>query len=91
MNQEFQFKGVHIPYKIDYNNRKHCYISIKEGQVIVKAPLYMSKTYISKILLSKGEWILKKLEEQDRREAELKARREEGFVSIFGKDYKIRL
>ena len=52
-----------IVYHIKYERIKNVYIQIKNGEVIVKAPRYISKKYIDKIVEEKKNWILKKLEE----------------------------
>lgn len=52
-----------IEYHIVYGKIKNLYIQVKDGQVIVKAPKYLSKKDIYNILDKKRDWILKKLEE----------------------------
>ena len=48
-----------IKYHIEYGKVKNLYIHIKNGEVIVKAPRFITKKYIEQ----KRNWILKKLEE----------------------------
>ena len=52
-----------IVYHIKYERIKNVYIQIKDGEVIVKAPRYVSKKYIEQIVEEKKNWILRKLEE----------------------------
>lgn len=52
-----------IEYNIVYGKIKNLYIHVKDGNVIVKAPKYISKEYIDNIIDKKRDWILKKLEE----------------------------
>ena len=52
-----------IEYHIVYGKIKNLYIQVKDGQIIVKAPKYLSKKDIYNILDKKRDWILKKLEE----------------------------
>lgn len=52
-----------IEYHIVYGKIKNLYIQVKDGQVIVKAPKYLSKKDIYNIVDKKRDWILKKLEE----------------------------
>lgn len=52
-----------IEYNIVYGKIKNLYINVKDGNVIVKAPKYISKEYIDNIIDKKRDWILKKLEE----------------------------
>ncbi len=56
-------KHEKIEYHIVYGKIKNLYIHIKDGNVIVKAPKYISKEYIDNIIDKKRDWILKKLEE----------------------------
>lgn len=50
-----------IQYQIDYGKRKHLYIVVKNGLVIVRAPRRTSLEYIQKVVLDKQKWILNKL------------------------------
>lgn len=52
-----------IEYNIVYGKIKNLYIHVKDGNVIVKAPKYLSKKDIYNIVDKKRDWILKKLEE----------------------------
>lgn len=50
-----------IEYTVIRKNIKNVYICVKDGQVIVKAPLKYSKTKIEDLLEQKKDWIEKKL------------------------------
>ena len=50
-----------IEYHIVYGKIKNLYIQVKDGQVIVKAPKYLSKKDIYNIVDKKRDWILNKL------------------------------
>lgn len=52
-----------IKYHVVYGKVKNVYIQIKNGEVIVKAPKFITKKYIDIIVEKKRNWILKKLEE----------------------------
>lgn len=52
-----------IKYHIVYGKVKNIYIQIKNGEVIVKAPKFIPKDYINKLVEQKRNWILKRLEE----------------------------
>lgn len=52
-----------IKYHIVYGKVRNLYILIKNGEVIVKAPRFITKKYIDEIIERKRNWILKKLEE----------------------------
>ena len=66
-----------IEYEIVRRKIKNIYISIKDGQVIVKAPLHVSKEKIDKIVNEKSLWIEKKIN----------IKREDRSVDIKNKDY----
>ena len=59
-----------IKYHIVYGKIKNLYINIKNGEVIVKAPKYISKKYIENIIEKKKNWILNKLKESEKIEFE---------------------
>ena len=52
-----------IKYQIEYRKIKNLYIQVKNGEVIVKSPRYVTKRYIEAVIKEKEKWILKKLEE----------------------------
>lgn len=52
-----------IKYQIEYRKIKNLYIQVKNGEVIVKSPRYVTKGYIEAVIKEKEKWILKKLEE----------------------------
>ncbi len=58
-----QYEGRSIPYTLQRSKIKNLYIYIKNGEVIVKAPLRLSDKYIEEFLNKKSKWIYEKLEE----------------------------
>ena len=52
-----------IPYTVNKAKVKNIYISIQNGEVVIKAPWYTTSTQIQEIVESKREWITKKLQE----------------------------
>ena len=52
-----------IPYTVNKAKIKNIYISIQNGEVVIKAPWYTTSTQIQEIVESKREWITKKLQE----------------------------
>lgn len=61
---EMQYNGEKIQYRIIKSKIKNIYIHIKEGQVIVKAPVGLKEKYIQEIVNKKLKWIYKKIKEQ---------------------------
>lgn len=74
-------------YIIKYQKIKNTYIQIKDGNVIVKAPKNSSKEYISKLVLNKKEWILKKISEQKMQINKKKGYEQGDYVFVLGKPY----
>ena len=52
-----------ITYSVNKTNNRGLYISIQNGEVSVRAPWYVTRSKIQEAVLSKREWIIKKLEE----------------------------
>ena len=62
-----------ISYQIIRSSRKTMSLEIKaDGSVVVRAPLRLSETKIQKFVEEKQEWILKKLEKIQKRDAQKK-------------------
>ena len=57
-----QYEGKTIPYTLQRSRIKNLYIYIRNGKVIVKAPLRLSDKYIEEILNKKSKWIYESLE-----------------------------
>ena len=54
---EIKYNGEKIPYTIKKSKIKNLYIHIKEGQVIVKAPVRLQEKYIKEFINKKTKWI----------------------------------
>ena len=48
---------------IDKGNRKNLYIQIKEGEVVIKTPAFMSESEMMRFVASREEWIFRSLSE----------------------------
>lgn len=70
---------------------KHFYIRIKDGKVEVKVPENATDEAIKKVLKEKQNWILKKLEEQERNIKKEKRYESGEIFRILGKDYKLKI
>jgi len=60
---EIEYKGEKIPYTLIKSKIKNMYIHIKEGQVVVKAPIKLKEEKIYEFVNKKASWIYKKLKE----------------------------
>ena len=59
---EIQYEGKDIPYTLQRSRIKNLYIYIRNGKVIVKAPMRLSDKYIEEFLNKKSKWIYENLE-----------------------------
>lgn len=59
---EIQYAGKDIPYTLQRSRIKNLYIYIRNGKVIVKAPMRLSDKYIEEFLNKKSKWIYENLE-----------------------------
>lgn len=59
---EIQYEGNNIPYTLQRSKIKNLYIYVKDGEVIVKAPVRLSNKYIEEFLNKKSKWIYENLQ-----------------------------
>lgn len=78
-----------ITYTVDKTANSSLYISIHNGEVIVKAPWYYTTKQIQEVVEEKKNWILKHLKEYIEAENIRKQKINTEPVSIFGKQYDI--
>lgn len=60
---EIEYKGEKIQYILIKSKIKNMYIHIKEGKVIVKAPVKLKDKYVQDFVDKKAKWIYQKLRE----------------------------
>lgn len=67
----YQSRLYELPYTLIRSSRKSCSISIDgEGQITVRVPFHLSEKEISRLLVEKRLWIIKKYLETEKRRAE---------------------
>lgn len=82
---EIKYNEEKIPYTITKAKIKNLYIHIKDGQVIVKAPIRLKEKHIQDFLEKKSKWIyenLKKYEQTSKVEEKIEAKDVERLKSI---------
>ncbi len=82
---QYKYGGNVIEYKINKGKRKHSYICISDGSVIVKVPAKATLAYAQKLLEEKAEWVIKKLTEYKKRNFT-----ENSQIYLLGKAYKLK-
>ena len=78
-----------IAYTVDKTSNSSLYISIQNGEVIVKAPSYYTQNQIQEIVETKKNWILKHLKEYVDSENIKKQKINHEPIYIFGKKYDL--
>lgn len=78
-----------ITYTVDKTSNSSLYISIQNGEVIVKAPSYYTPNQIQEIVETKKNWILKHLKEYVDNENIKKQKINQEPIYIFGKKYDL--
>lgn len=78
-----------IVYTINKNMNNNLYISIQNGEVVVKAPWYLTRAEIEERVEEKKRWILEKLREYEQNREKEYIRNE--VVKILGEDCKVKV
>ena len=81
-----KYKEKEIEYDIVRSKIKNVYIHIKDGNVVVKAPMRLNVEMIKRIVAEKKEWIYKKLEERNK--INETSKRE---IKLLGKSYPLKV
>ena len=71
---EIEYNGEKIPYTMQKSKIKNMYIHIKEGKVIVKAPIRLKDKYIQEFINKKSKWIyenVKRYEQKPKQEEKI--------------------
>lgn len=61
-------KNEVITYSVNKTNDKELYISVQNGEVLVRAPWYVTRERIQMAVSNKKAWIMKKLREYEQKE-----------------------
>lgn len=61
-------KNEVITYSVNKTNDKELYISVQNGEVLVRAPWYVTRERIQMAVSNKKSWIMKKLKEYEQKE-----------------------
>lgn len=76
-----------ITYTVNKNLNNELYLSVQNGEVVVKAPWYYTNTQIQDIIEEKRQWILNKIKEYEQSQEEKYIRNE--IVKLLGDDCKV--
>lgn len=76
-----------ITYTVNKNLNNDLYISVQNGEVVVRAPWYYTQNQIQNKIEEKRNWILNKLKEYEANKEKEYIRNE--IVKLFGEDCKV--
>ena len=76
-----------ITYTVNKNFNNELYLSVQNGEVVVKAPWYYTKGQIQNIIKEKRKWILNKLKECEENKEKEYIRNE--IVKLLGEDCRV--
>lgn len=80
-------KNQVIAYTVNKNINNNLYISVQNGEVVVKAPWYLSRNEIQEIVEEKRNWIIQKLKEYENSKDYIRNE----IVKILGEDCKVKI
>jgi len=76
-----------ITYTVNKNFNNELYLSVQNGEVVVKAPWYYTNNQIQDIIEEKRQWILNKIKEYEMSQEKKHIRNE--VVKLLGDDCKV--
>lgn len=78
-----------IAYTVNKNFNNELYLSVQNGEVVVRAPWYYTSNQIQEIIEEKRQWILNKIKEYQLTEEKKYIRNE--IVKLLGEDCKVKV
>lgn len=78
-----------IAYTVNKNFNNELYLSVQNGEVIVKAPWYYTNNQIQDIIEEKRQWILNKIKEYEMSKEKKYIRNE--VIKLLGEDCKVKI
>ena len=78
-----------ITYTVNKNFNNELYLSVQNGEVVIKAPWYYTNNQIQDIIEEKRQWILNKIKEYELSQEKKYIRNE--VVKLLGEDCKVRI
>lgn len=78
-----------ITYTVNKNFNNELYLSVQNGEVVVKAPWYYTNNQIQDIIEEKRQWILNKIKEYEISQEKKYIRNE--VVKLLGEECKVRI
>ena len=78
-----------ITYTVNKNFNNELYLSVQNGEVVIKAPWYYTNNQIQDLIEEKRQWILNKIKEYEMSQEKKYIRNE--VVKLLGEDCRVRI
>lgn len=78
-----------ITYTVNKNFNNELYLSVQNGEVVIKAPWYYTNNQIQEVIKEKRQWILNKIKEYELSQENKYIRNE--IVKLLGEDCRVRI
>ncbi len=89
--KSIKYENKTIAYTVSKAKVKNIYISIQNGEVVIKAPWYATSTQIQSIVEEKREWIMRKLSEYNSSPRKAKEYEDGERFQILGESYFLNI
>lgn len=86
-----KYENKTIAYTVNKAKVKNFYISIQNGEVVIKAPWYVTSSQIQDVVESKRKWIMQKLEEYQTSPRKTKEYADGERFQIVGESYFLNI
>lgn len=86
-----KYQNKTIAYTVSKAKIKNIYISIQNGEVVIKAPWYATSTQIQSIVEEKREWIMRKLSEYNSSPRKVKEYEDGERFQVLGESYFLNI
>lgn len=88
---KIKYENKTIAYTVNKAKVRNFYISIENGEVVIKAPWYVSSSQIQDVVESKRQWIMQKLEEYQSSPRKVKDYADGERFQILGESYFLNI
>lgn len=89
--KSIRYENKTIAYTVNKAKVKSLHISIENGEVVIKAPWYVTSSQIQNIVESKRQWIMEKLEEYNSSPRKVKEYEDGERFQILGESYFLNI
>ena len=88
---KIKYENKTIAYTVNKARVKNFYITIENGEVIIKAPWYVTSSQIQEVVESKRQWIIQKLQEYQSSPRKTKDYADGEKFQILGESYFLNI